>query len=171
MQHSQVLRISLYLLAFILSNFIVLWMGQTGLIITALFLIPFDFVIRCTFHEQWKGAELFIKLGALVLCASALSYLINADTKIIGIASAAGFTAAQLAAGIFYQRFIKSNYFVKVNGSDAIGIIVDSIVFQLIAFSGIDTTVTISQFLLKLTGGLFWYWFIFKKIKLQNRIK
>jgi len=163
----QVLRISLYLLAFIFANFIVLWYGQTGLIFTALFLIPFDFVMRSMFHEQWKGIELFFKLGSLVFVASICTYLINKDAQNIAIASSFAFLSAQFVASIFYQLTIKKRYLIKVNGSDAIGILVDSVCFQLIAFSIIDPVITLTQFLLKITGGFFWYWVIFVKLKLQ----
>jgi uncharacterized PurR-regulated membrane protein YhhQ (DUF165 family) len=165
----QVVKISLYLFAFILANFIVLFFGAKGLIFTALFLIPFDFVMRCMFHETWKGKELILKLGALVFTASVLTFLINRDTLSIAIASSVGFISAQLFAGIFYQFFINRSYFIKVNGSDAIGILVDSLVFQLIAFSVILPEITISQFILKIIGGLFWYWIIFVKLKLQDK--
>lgn len=163
------LKISLYLLAFVLSNFIVLWFDAQGLIFTALFLIPFDFVIRCMFHEQWKGKELILKLGMIALIASTLTFLINQNTLKIAIASSFGFIGAQIFAGVFYQFFIKCNYFIKVNGSDVIGILIDSIIFQLIAFSVIVPKITISQILLKIVGGLFWYWIIFVKLKLQKK--
>lgn len=165
----QVIKISIYLVAFILANFIVLWFGRTGLIFTALFLIPFDFVMRCIFHETWKGKELILKLGALVLASSIATYLINSDTKTIAIGSALGFISAQIFAGIFYQLFIKKAYWIKVNGSDAVGILIDSIVFQLIAFGSINLFITLSQFSMKLLGGVFWYWLLFIKFKFHKR--
>ena len=155
------LKISLYLLAFVFANFIVLWFGAKGLIFTALFLVPFDFVIRCLFHETWKGMELFLKLGALV---------INRDSLNIALGSACGFISAQIAAGIFYQLTIKRNYFIKVNGSDAVGILIDSIIFQIVAFEIIIPSITLSQFLLKIVGGFFWYWIIFIRLKLQEKL-
>jgi len=165
----QVIKISIYLLAFVLANFIVLWFGASGLIFTALLLIPFDFVMRCLFHETWKGIELILKLGTLVIVASILTYLINSNAKNIAFGSAGGFISAQIISGIFYQLFINKSYFIKVNGSDAVGILVDSIVFQLIAFSIINFEITITQFLLKILGGLFWYWIIFVKLKLHKK--
>lgn len=161
----QALKISLYLSAFTLANFIVLWFGKEGLIFTALFLIPFDFVMRCMFHEQWKGAELVLKLGALVAVSSLITYLINQDAQLIALASVGGFVTAQVMAGLFYQRAIKKSYFVKVNGSDAIGIVFDSVVFQVIAFGYITPEITLSQTVLKIIGGFFWYWVIFVKLK------
>ena len=164
-----VLKISVYLFAFVFANFIVLWFGATGLIFTALFLIPFDFVMRCMFHEQWKGMELFLKLGAVVIAASVATYLLNRGTENIAYGSAFGFIAAQIAAGVFYQAFIHKKFFFKVNGSDAIAILVDSIVFQLVAFGTIDMFVSTTQFVLKIIGGLFWYWVIFVKYKLHEK--
>lgn len=165
----QAIKISIYLIAFILANFIVLHFGANGLIFTALFLIPFDFVMRCLFHETWKGKELVLKLGALVIVASLITFFINQNALNIALGSSGGFITAQITAGVFYQFVIKKSYFVKVNGSDAVGILIDSIVFQLIAFGEINTFVMISQFLLKITGGLFWYWIIFVKLKLQEK--
>lgn len=165
----QVIKISVYLLAFVLSNFIVLWFGSVGLIFTALFLIPFDFVMRCMFHENWKGLELLVKMLILVTVAGLLTYAINYETKTIAIASIMGFVGAQVVAGMFYQLTLKKSYFVKVNGSDALGIMFDSITFQLFAFGIVDWKIFLSQFTLKIVGGLFWYWFIFVKLKLQTK--
>lgn len=165
----QVVKISLYLLAFILANYLVIWFGSYGLIITALFLIPFDFIMRCVFHETYKGIKLFIYLGSLVLCASILTYLINKESFNIALASCLGFASAQLFASIFYQINIKKSFFVKVNGSDLIGIIIDSIVFQLIAFNIIDINISLSQIIMKFLGGLFWYWLLFNKLQIQKK--
>jgi uncharacterized PurR-regulated membrane protein YhhQ (DUF165 family) len=163
-------KISIYLMAFILANYMVIWYGPTGLIFTALFLVPFDFVMRCVFHETMKGVKLFLFMAFLVTMASVVTYYINQESYNIAMGSVAGFSCAQLLAGIFYQIFIKKSYFIKVNGSDFVGIIVDSIVFQLVAFSTIDTTITISQIVMKVLGGLFWYWVFFKVIKIQNKL-
>ena len=160
-----VVKISLYLIAFVCANFVVLYFGSTGLIFTALFLIPFDFIMRCVFHETWKGKELIFKLGALVSVASLLTFLINHNTLNIATGSMCGFAIAQIFAGVFYQLTIKKPTFVKVNGSDAIGIIADSIVFQFVAFGFVDYEITVSQVAMKLIGGLFWYYVIFKIFK------
>ncbi len=163
------IKISFYLLAFVFANFIVLWFGAKGLVFTALFLIPFDFVMRCLFHETWKGKELVFKLGGLVIVASFLTFFINQNALNIALGSSGGFISAQIVAGLFYQIVIKKSYFIKVNGSDAIGILIDSIVFQFIAFGNIDFFIMSTQFALKITGGLFWYWIIFVKLKLQTK--
>ncbi len=164
------LNISIYLFAFVLANLLVLWYGDKALFFNALFLIPFDFVMRCIFHEKWKGMELVIKFGSIIIIAGLISYFINRDIKLIATASVIGFASAQIIAGIFYQFTIKKSYFIKVNGSDFFGIIVDSILFQLIAFSTINLSVTIGQTVLKIIGGLFWYWLFFVKLRIQKKL-
>ena len=162
----QAIRISLYILVLILSNYIVFYFGKTGLIITASLLIPFDFVIRCYFHEKWKGKKLIRNLGLLIFTASFITFITNQETLYISIASTIGFMTAQISAGITYQLLIKQRFLYKVNGSDLVGIIFDSLIFQFIAFGNIDLFISVSQILLKFFGGLFWYWIIFVKIKL-----
>lgn len=162
----QAIRISLYILVLILSNYIVFYFGQIGLIITASLLIPFDFVIRCYFHEKWKGKKLIRNLSLLIFVASTLTFLTNQETLNISLASMIGFISAQITAGITYQMLIKKNYLYKVNCSDLVGIMFDSLIFQYIAFGVINPYISISQIFFKFFGGLFWYWIIFVKIKL-----
>lgn len=83
----------------------------------------------------------------------------------IAVASLLGFTAAQITSGILYQLLIKQPTFIKVNGSDIVAIVFDSIVFQLIAFGMFNENVTIGQIIIKFTGGLIWYFIIFKLFK------
>ncbi len=112
---------------------------------------------------------MLLGIQLLVLISSIITFQINKDTYEIALGSMFGFIAAQIMAGIFYQLTIKKSFFIKVNGSDAIGIVIDSIVFQLVAFNQINYIITFSQIGLKLIGGLFWYWLIFKKLELHKK--
>ena len=158
-------KISAYLCALIIANFIVFNFGKYGLLFTAFFLIPFDFVIRCDFHETWTGKNLFIRLLMLVLTASTLTFFLNPETAKISLASSISFLLSSVAASIFYQIFITKSFLFKVNGSDFIAIICDSIVFQLIAFNSFLISVAIYQILLKFCGGLLWYFILFYLLK------
>ena len=160
-------RILAYISALVAANYLVLYMGRSGLLITASVLIPFDFVVRCSFHERWKGKGLLLRLGSLILLASSITFLINKATLPIALGSAGGFIGANITAGIFYQLFIGKNYLIKVNGSDIVGIMTDSILFQLIAFGSISWTIWLSQTVIKFCGGLFWYYVIFHRHKWQ----
>lgn len=161
-----------YLLSFISANLLVKWVGAYGLWFSSFFLIPFDFVVRCILHERWRGLKLITNLFLLTLASGVITYLINSHAFNIAFASISGFTAAQITAGIFYQIVKAKNktYFIKVNGSDLVGIISDSLLFQFIAFGSIIPLVTIGQVLIKFAGGLVWYWILFHRIKIQNKI-
>lgn len=163
------LIVFLYLTSIICANLLVKYLGAYGLWFSSFFLIPFDFVTRCLLHEKWKGLKLILRLFVITTIACALTYALNTDAKLIAIASITGFTSAQIAAGIFYQFNKDKSWFFKVNVSDLLAIIADSIVFQLVAFGHTDSLVTLGQIAIKFTGGLLWYYILFKKIKLQNR--
>ena len=45
----------LYIIAFVFANLLVQYFGAKGLLLSSLFLIPFDFIMRCLFHEKNKG--------------------------------------------------------------------------------------------------------------------
>lgn len=158
-----------YLSAFVAANLIVKHFGAHGLWFSSFFLIPFDFVARCIIHEKYKGAKLIIILSCLTAAASLITWAMNAP--FIALASMSGFTAAQISAGVFYQLNKKnSSWFYKVNVSDLIAIIFDSFVFQLIAFGILDLYVTAGQIIIKFAGGLLWYYILFKKLKLNEKI-
>jgi uncharacterized PurR-regulated membrane protein YhhQ (DUF165 family) len=158
-----------YILAIISANFIALYIGQKGLIITAFLLVPFDFTLRSYFHETWKNNKLLINLSILIITASGITYFLNQNTINIAIGSSVAFLLSNIFASIYYQININKSFFNKVNISDFVGIIIDSFIFQLIAFNNISTSVMSAQILIKILGGLFWYWVIFKKIKLQDK--
>ena len=99
-----------------------------------------------------------------------VTYIINQHALNIAIASICGFTAAQITAGIFYQANKKKGWFFKVNVSDLFAIVTDSIVFQFIAFGSIIPLVTAGQVAIKFAGGLLWYWILFKKVRIQDKL-
>jgi hypothetical protein len=145
------------------ANLFLKHFGPYGLWFSSFFLIPFDFICRCIFHENKQ----FKLLVALVLLAALLTVLINANALKIAFASVLGFTAAQLTAGTFYQLVINRSKFVKINGSDLVAIAFDSLVFQFVAFSFFNYKVALGQIAVKLAGGLLWYFVIFKIFKYE----
>jgi hypothetical protein len=161
--------IIIYLLAIILSNYIAYCLGQNGLIITAFILIPFDYIIRTIFQEKWKGKNLIIRIIILIFLGGLITFIINYNTINIAIGSLSAFIIANILASIFYQLNIKKKYIYKVNISDFIAIIADSFIFQYLAFNNISLKIMISQISIKIIGGLFWYWLLFKKYKLQDK--
>lgn len=160
-----------YLAALIAANLIVKHFGSHGLWFSSAILIPFDFVCRCIFHETWKGFKLVRNLVVLTLISGIITVAFNYNALNIALASFTGIVAVQVFAGLFYQAFKNKSYLFKVNLSDLVAIIVDSIVFQLVAFKTVDLSVTGGQILIKIFGGLFWYFIIFKLLKFNPNEK
>ncbi len=162
--------IGVYLAAFVAANLLVKYFGPYGLWFSSLFLIPFDFVCRCVFNELWKGFELVAKLAILTVCSCIVTVLINGDAINIAKASMAGFVCAQIIATVFYQLLIKKGYMTKVNLTDLVAISADSVIFQIVAFGVFNWKVTLGQILIKGIGGLIWFYIIFSKFKLHEKI-
>jgi uncharacterized PurR-regulated membrane protein YhhQ (DUF165 family) len=164
------LMVFLFLAAFIAANLIVKHFGIYGLVLSSFVLIPFDFVCRCLIHEKLQGKRLVLLLSGLTVAAAVITYIINRDALRVALGSIAGFTAAQFFAGAFYQNVKREgSWFLKVNISDLIAIVFDSIAFQLVAFNTFDPLVLIAQMGIKFAGGLLWYYIIFKWTKVHIR--
>lgn len=161
-----------FLTAFIGANLLVKHYGAFGLIVASAILIPFDLVIRCVIHELYSGWKLFCILFGLTLCAALVTVWIYPEAINIAKGSIAGFVAAQITAGIFYQTVKRrsKSYLLKVNMSDLVAVIFDSIVFQLIAFGILIPFVTLGQIGIKFVGGLLWYFILFEMIGIQYKI-
>lgn len=160
-----------YLAALVLANLIVKHFGPTGIWFASFFLIPFDFVCRCIFHETWQGKKLIRNLFLITLVSSIITIILNTSAYRIAFASICSIIGVQVFAGVIYQIFKKKSYLLKVNFSDLIAVVVDSLIFQFIAFSVFDWHITIGQMLIKLAGGLFWYFIIFKFFKFNPNEK
>jgi len=170
MRSKEIPVLIIYLLSFVGANLLVKHFGPYGLWFSSFFLIPFDFVARCYFQERYKGLELIGTMSALVIAASFITILLNFDARRIAFGSMAGFATATLFATIYYQRVRKKSWFIKVNGSDFVAICCDSVVFQLIAFGSIMPLVTAGQVVVKMAGGLVWYYILFKRLKIQDSL-
>lgn len=109
-----------------------------------------------------------MNLTLLTLASGLVTFIINREALNIAVASFCGFIAAQIGAGIFYQKNKNKSWFYKVNVSDLIAIVFDSVVFQLVAFSVLSLQVTAGQIVIKFLGGLLWYFILFKLIKLNK---
>jgi len=81
-----------------------------------------------------------------------------------------GFATATIIASILYQMAIKKSWFIKVNGSDLVAICCDSGLFQLITFGIISPLVMGGQVIVKFAGGLVWYYILFKRLKIQEKL-
>ena len=153
-----------YLISIVFGNLLVFWLGRWGILLTSFIFIPFDFVIRCYIHEKFRQKKLYLILFGIISAGGLLTFACNYNAGPIAIASVVGFALAGISGSIFYQNTIKKHTFLKVNGSDLLAIVVDSITFQIIAFGSINVGIITLQILIKAAGGFLWYYILFIRL-------
>ncbi len=157
-----------YLFAIIAANNLVATMGPKGLLITGLILIPFDLVSRDVLHDNWKEYRL-VKMFCLVMVGAFLSYLTNSAAKNIAIAGAAALTCAGVIDYIIYSLAESKSRLFKMNVSNVFSSLVDSIVFQAIAFGAVSASITWSQTLIKFIGAIVWSLLLVKLVDKMSK--
>lgn len=148
--------VCVYIFALVAANLLVAYFGPSFSLVNAFILIGLDLSLRDKLHDQWKNDKLVLKMGGLIAVASLVSYLLNPATGQIAIASLAAFALAMLADALIYQKLINKKWFIRANGSNAGGALVDSIVFPTIAFGSLMPAIVLGQFLAKTAGGFVW---------------
>lgn len=147
--------IGIYLVAIISANLLTTKFGAWFSIINAFVFIGLDITTRDYLHEVWKK-RLWLKMGLLIASGSLLSWLLNRNAGMIAIASFSAFALAGIVDTIVYAILRKKNYLVKINGSNILSALVDSIVFPTIAFGSLIPLVILGQFIAKVGGGFIW---------------
>ncbi len=153
----------IYILALVVANLLVAWLGAWFSLVNAFVLIGLDLSIRDKLHDLWQGEKLAIKMGGLIATASIVSYAINPATGMIAFASLAAFSLSMVADSFFYQYLKDREWLIRSNGSNIAGSLVDSIVFPTIAFGSLMLHIVALQFVAKVAGGLIWSKLLEKK--------
>lgn len=146
----------IYLLAIVAANLLVAAFGPGMSIVNSFLFIGLDITTRDKLHESWYGRGLVWKMGALIASGSIISFGLNRGTGMIALASFVSFALAALSDTLVYHLLYRYGYLVKVNGSNVVSSLVDSIVFPTIAFGGFLPLVSLGQFLAKTLGGFVW---------------
>ena len=146
----------IYLLAVVLANMLILWLGAQAAVITAFLFIGLDLSLRDKLHDQWHGKQLWWKMLALICGGSAISILLNWDALPIALASATAFLAAGVGDALVYSGFRKKRFMIRANGSNVAGSAIDSIVFPTLAFGMFMPEIVLGQFVAKFVGGFLW---------------
>ena len=167
---AQSFYISIYLVAIVSANLLVSAFGQPALIVTAFILIPFDLVTRDILHEEWDGRGIQYKMPALILSGSLLTYMMNVDAGRIAVASVAAFGSAGVVNWIVYEVLRKRSRMIKMNASNALAAITDSVMFPIIAFEVVSAGLCVSQASMKMVGGFFWS-YLFTRLFLKAAAK
>jgi uncharacterized PurR-regulated membrane protein YhhQ (DUF165 family) len=152
----------IYIVALVLANLLVAWLGPWFSAINAFVLIGLDLSLRDKLHEQWQNDKLILKMGGLIAVASVISYLLNPATGVIALASFVAFALAMIADTIVYHFLREKSWMSRSNGSNVAGAAVDSIVFPTIAFGGLMLEIVALQFIAKLFGGGIWSFLLTK---------
>lgn len=144
--------------------------------------IGLDLASRDSLHEAWHGRGLWWRMGALIGAGSALSWLMarfaapilfglgQAQDPVaaaigarVALASFAAFASANLVDAGVYHALIKRGRWVKLNGSNTVCAIVDSLVFTTLAAGGFSAVLVVGEFLAKVVGGALWSMLIVPK--------
>lgn len=151
-----VLIVAAYLLAIVTANLAVATYGPAALALTAWVLIPFDMTAKDALQERWTGNGLVLKLGGLILTGSLLSAALNLDAGRVALASFCAFGMGSALDAVVFHLLRGRPRLQRVNASNIASAVTDSILFQLVAFGGVDLAVFASQSLSKLVGGAVW---------------
>lgn len=151
-----------YLGAIVSANWLVSQYGPGISIWTALAFIGLVITTRDHLHDSWLGKNLKVKMFFLVLTGSVLSLLFNAGR--IALASFIAFLLSETVDALIYHRLLKEPKWLRVNGSNLLSALVDSVVFPVLAFGfPLLIWVMAGQFLAKTIGGAGWF-FVLEKI-------
>lgn len=158
--------IVLYLLAIVLANLFVTWLGPASTIVNAFLFIGLDLTIRDRLHERWKD-RLKRNMALLILAGSVLSFLVNHNALRVACASCIAFAASETVKSIVYWAMRKHSHIKKVNVANLPAAFVDSMLFPTIAFGSLIPWVIIGQFAAKVFGGYVWTLLIHRKERME----
>ena len=143
--------IAVYILSVVLANLSASHFGIWVTPINAFLLIGLEITVRDLLHERLNHLQLI----GVVLVAGAASYMLNADTQNIALAS---FLAVIVSCFVDYFVFkrTKGSWLKKSNTSNVFSSATDSLIFPTVAFGSFNLGVVLLQFILKLSGGFLW---------------
>ena len=154
MRHKNHLLVFSYLAAIVAANLSIVYFGSSAAIWNAAILIAFDLSARDGLHEAWHGRNLWPKMLALIAAGSLLSWSLNANAGPVALASFLAFGAAGVADSLIYAALGDKSRLVKMNGSNVVSSIVDSVVF--VGVAGLPWFIVPGQIAAKIIGGFVW---------------
>lgn len=149
--------IVIYTLAMVGANLSVAAFGPWVSPINAFVLIGLDLTLRDRLHDALAGRAMFwLRMGAIIIGAAAISYALNPAAGRIALASFVAFAVAGAFDAVAYFWLRRSAYMTRVNGSNVVGAAVDSMLFPTIAFGAFMPAIIGLQFVAKVSGGYLW---------------
>lgn len=141
-----------YILAMVLANTLVWWLGPWFSPINSFLLIGLDLTLRDVMHERLTRWQ----LAGVIVVGGIITWLVNPAAAHIAIASATAFIAAALADWAVYTMLRDKPWLVRSNGSNVVGAAVDSVIFPTLAFGSFMPLIIAMQFGAKVAGGAVW---------------
>jgi uncharacterized PurR-regulated membrane protein YhhQ (DUF165 family) len=152
---SSIILVGLYLAAIIIANITVALFGPSVVVINAFLFIGLDLTTRDRLHEHWQTGRAW-KMGLLIAAGSLISWLLNRAVAPIALASCVAFGLSAIADTIVYTWLHDRPVLQRINGSNAVSALIDSIVFPTLAFSMFLPWIIAGQFFAKFLGGAAW---------------
>ncbi len=157
----------LYLVSIVIANITVALFGPSMVIVNAFLFIGLDLTARDKLHDKWHNNHLKLKMFVLIASGSFISWAVNSGAGRIALASMVAFLIAGAADTLAYHFLFKRPKLQRINGSNLVSSLVDSVVFPTLAFGVFLPAVVLGQFLAKVFGGFLWS-LVFNGIEARN---
>jgi len=149
-----------FLIAIVLANLSILYIGPQMAIWNSFVLIALDLTLRDKLHERWHGNNLKRNIFLLVSVGAVITFAFNVQALWVCIGSVAAFSFALFADSWVYERLFHKPKIEKINVSNMASALVDSSVFVFIAlyFLPIEEQLKIIAMMsvAKVVGGFLW---------------
>ena len=153
-----------YVACFVAANLIVSRFGAWVAPINAFALVGLGLVARDVQHDRWRGRMLWAKMLGLVVASGLISAAINPESGRIAVASFVAVVFMGAFDAAVYAAFGGRPFMVRSNASNAVGAVIDSVVFLTLAF-GFAWGPVLVMAAAKIAGGLFWSLIAHKTIR------
>lgn len=145
-----------YLVAAVAANLAVEYFGPRAMPFIAFLMIGLDLTSRDFLHEMWEGKKIGLRMAALIGSGSVLTYIVSREAQRIAVASFAAFACAGASDALTYAILKGKARLLKVNGSNLVSALVDSVVFPWAAFGILNAGTVGAQYAAKVGGGFAW---------------
>lgn len=140
-----------YAVAMTVANLLVSKFGPAITPLLAFFLIGLDLTLRDWLHVRIRPWQ----MGALILFAGLLTWLLNPAAQNIAIASAVAFMVSGLVDWLVFSK-ASGSWASRSFKSNIAGAAVDSLIFPTLAFGALMPLIVLAQFTAKVVGGAVW---------------
>lgn len=149
------LALFVYAAAMTIANLLVMQFGPAITPLNAFFLIGLDLTLRDWLHVRIRPWQ----MGALILFAGLLTWVLNPGAQHIAIASAVAFIISGLVDWMVFSK-ASGSWATRSFKSNVAGAAVDSLIFPTIAFGALMPLIVLMQFTAKVVGGAVWAFFM-----------